>query len=254
MQCTSDERALKMCNAGRRFDVGRTRTFRIASARWWAILLLSFLMGTLPNRGEAFGAIDPNTCDVPNIYLHAGLNFGLDWLNSSSISQEIEPYDLSELGVQVPFVVRAGWSNILQFEYQQSLWGTGHDMSYEHSYYSMSHGITTTEYKIEMDYDYSEFIFKINTLFHLYNKSNKALFLMIGQGNVEYLDGVGDGWTGDSLVYGIEYSQIEKYGTLCAGLKLANFDLSPNTSVLASRNYSGHNYMLYVGFAFGYGW
>jgi hypothetical protein len=203
---------------------------------------------------EAFGAVDPNACDVPNIYLHAGLNFGLDWLNSSSISQEVEPYDLSELGVQIQFVVHAGWSNILQFEYQKSLWGTGHDISNEYSSYSPSHGITNTKYKIDMDYNYSEYIFKLNTLFHLYNKSNKALFLMIGKGDVEYLDGVGDGWTGDSLVYGIEYSQIGKFGTLCAGIKVTEFDLSPNTSVLTSKTYGGQNYLFYMGFAFGYGW
>ena len=180
---------------------------------------------------------------VPKIYLHGGLGLGIDWLESSEIEDDlVTGFHIENVGFPFELLVHGGYSNIIQLEYRQNVHGPYHNIE--------KPGVAL----IEMEYDYNEALLKINPLFKNYHKKPSSLFLVIGKGEIEYLDKVGDGWKGDSTIFGLEWFFLSKYMSGSYGLKINQINLDQGSiPQLSGKEYSATNIMLEVSIAFGFG-
>jgi len=109
---------------------------------------------------------------------------------------------------------------------------------------------------IDMKYKYEDFLFKINPFFKNYNNAEEsAVFFVFGRGDVKYLDKKGDGWKGNSTIYGIEIVDIEKKFSTCIGLKVKNINFDRGTMLVLTgkKKYSATSILIDFSFAFGVG-
>ena len=107
-----------------------------------------------------------------------------------------------------------------------------------------------------MEFEYEEFIYKFNPFFKNYHNSEKkaVVFFMFGKGDVRYYDNKGDGWKGDSTIYGIEIASIAKGFSGGLGLKVRDINFDKGTiPLINNKKYSATSILLYFSFAGGFG-
>jgi len=202
------------------------------------------------SKGENITELDKERAALPIVYIHGGIGIGTDWLSSSSIENdafasgpEIRPWGL----LNVSYHIRGGFNNVLQVEYTINVLGPDHPIRDDSG---------PVDVDIDMKFKYEDFLFKINPFFKNYNNAKEsAVFFVFGRGGVKYLDKKGDGWKGNSTIYGIEKVYIEKKFSTCIGLKVKNINFTKGTMpVLTGKNkYSATSILIECSVAFGVG-
>ena len=140
---------------------------------------------------------------MPLLYLHLYGGTGFSFLSSSDI-KSLLGNDFG-IGIGLPtwsWGVVGGYKNILQIEYNNGI--SDHDFNNNSIIKSIPSKV------IKMDYNTTDWQFKLNPLFWNMTK-NKAFFLIIGSGDVEWRDESNDGFTGTSQIFGLEYAKISRY-------------------------------------------
>ncbi len=82
--------------------------------------------------------------------------------------------------------------------------------------------VTEQTTEIPMDYDFTEYVLKLNVLgITEAGRSDPAgaLFLVGGRTEISYLDENGDGFTGKANLFGMEYTRYARYLALTAGVR-----------------------------------
>jgi len=160
-------------------------------------------------------------------YLSLGYGWGFSALYSKEAMEFIsnESYFIENGDVAGSLTFRAGFRNIIQYEYKRSADVAGHDI-YEWEIVSLWD--PNKNYKkdvLDMKYRYQDHIIKINTF--LIRPANIAggLFLMYGIGSASYVDKTNEGWSGNTVHYGIEYIFIYKAKYLKKLPRMLSFSL-----------------------------
>ena len=193
---------------------------------------------------------------VPNVYLHLGGQVGLDVLSSSDIESVIGEYTIGSLGFPVGLLGRVGIRNIIQVEVQElaashnlrQLGFTGDD--------GFNNTGLGTVAEIKMKYKETAKVIKLNPRYWTYSlRKPTGIFLVFGTEDVTYKDNDGDGWSGTSNIYGLEWIIIRRYVSGSAGFRYSAINFDSNTIAdWRNRDFAAGQYNIYFSVAFGLGY
>lgn len=181
---------------------------------------------------EAVPAVRPTGLGV---YLHFGGGAGLALMSSDAITQLFGDGFGIEIGTHLSYSFSTGFRNQVQLEYRNG--DSAHTLS--------SNNILTQQAtEIPMDYDYAEWVAKVNLL--LPSASNwrgreNALFVVIGKTEVNYLDKAKDGFKGSGSLLGLELAHFAPNSRACAAFGVRRYDIDFDRIIL-----SGHTARLAV--------
>jgi len=183
----------------------------------------------------------------PLFYLHFYGGIGFSFLSSSKIKSLLGG-DFG-IGIGLPtwsWGLISGYKNIVQIEYNNGI--SDHDFNNN----SIIPGIPSKV--IKMDYKTTDWQFKLNPLFWKM-KDNKAYFIIIGTGNVKWLDKNRDGFNGTSQIIGLEYAQLKKFVSWSVSLKRYGITFEKTTlfNVPFDLKTQATDYILEFKIGFGYG-
>ena len=196
-----------------------------------------------------------NSRQVEYFYIHGALGLGFDVYTSSDIEDLVpDDFNVHEIGFPFQYGFRAGFRNIFQFEFCK--------------YKTSAHNIGTGGYvngeivseSVPMDLKATDLLFKINPIFWKWAKPTTgrpgaSLFLVFGNGDVEYRDNVDDGFDGSGMIYGLEVGAVNKYASFSVGMTyqtitydtITLWDIDVPYEVKASR------FLLYTRLGIGFG-
>lgn len=150
-----------------------------------ALVLLFGLVGSLPTTAAAQGTTAPD----PTFSIHVGAGIGAG-LGQTEITDVLLGGEFGVgLSAEVMLVGGVGLRDILEVELRVV------DAAYLFRDNDIVNDVTT---EIAMDFDSKEVLGKIGPL------GGSRILLMGGAGTVEWFDDAGDGFTGNSLLFGIE--------------------------------------------------
>jgi len=139
--------------------------------------------------------------------MHLFGGIGFSYLSSSDIESLLG--DEFGIGIGLPtwsYGFLIGFSNIFQIEFNMG--------NANHNFNNNSILADVPNEIIEMEYDTYDWQLKLNPLFFIKNVNEKgftgAYFIVIGTGNVEWIDKNNDGFEGTSKIYGVEYARFSK--------------------------------------------
>lgn len=192
---------------------------------------------------------------APNVYLHLGGQIGLDWLSSSDIESVVGDFSVGSLGFPIGLLGRAGFRNIVQAEVQKL--NAHHDLRQvgftgDDGFFNTGLG---TVAEIKMKYKETARLIKLNPAYWNYSQRKAStVFFIFGTGDITYRDEAGDGWEGTSKIYGLEWTRIQRYTSVSAGLRYSDINFDSNTlSDLRNRDFAADQYYFYFSFALGLG-
>lgn len=215
------------------------------------ILAALFLLATAVSAAPEAPASPQQRATVTesSLNLHAGLGLGLALMTSDQLTEVFDDRFGIGIGMHLSASATVGLGHYLQAEFRRG------DSSHTLRDNDLVNNVTT---EIPMDYDFTEVVAKLN-LFALSagGRANpaKALFLVVGKVDVDYLDEAGDGFRGDGTIVGLEIGRfgpsasasfgIRRYGLTFNEISLEDF------TVLTELDAS--NWVLHTSFSIGLG-
>jgi hypothetical protein len=146
--------------------------------------------------------------NMPTLYIHVFGGVGFSYFSSDEIQSLLD--DEFGIGIGLPtwsYGLWGGFRNIIQLEYNFGI--------ADHNFNNNSIVPDIPSEVIKMDYDTKDIQLKINPFFWKKTQQTTrrvtAWFLVVGIGEVEWFDEEGDGFTGNSNIFGIEYAVLSKY-------------------------------------------
>jgi hypothetical protein len=190
--------------------------------------------------------------NMPNLYVHAFGGAGFSYLSSDDITSLLG--DEFGIGIGLPtwsYGIRGGFKNIIQLEYNIGI--------ADHNFNNNSIIPDIPSEVIKMDYKTKDVQIKINPFF--WRKTDTSArritswFLVAGKGDVEWFDTEGDGFTGTSTIYGIEYALLSKYVSGSFSFKRygIQFDETKLFGFTFKENSGASDYIMEVKIGFGFG-
>ncbi|MCA9756870.1 MAG: hypothetical protein KDA27_13785 [Candidatus Eisenbacteria bacterium] len=146
------------------------------------------------------------------LYAHFGGGAGLAFLSSDDITELFGDEFTIGLGFHLSWSVALGFRNLVQAEIRRG--DSAHTLRNNNI-------VTNTSVEIPMDYDYTEYVAKLNLLGLSrgnIRKGETALFLLGGACEVEYLDEAKDGFKGSGSVIGMEFVRFAPNGVAAVSL------------------------------------
>lgn len=193
--------------------------------------IIVYFLGPTTKVSVAQVAKDP----LPIIYIHGGGGMAFSWLTSSGIGSLLEnDFGIESIGAPFSWSINAGIRNIVQLEYRRG--DAAHNfikngLVGDGGFQGTGFGTIAT---VKMDYDFEDRIIKVNPFFWIKSSKNGvniAYFIIVGKGKVTYRDEVGDGFEGDSNIYGIEVAVIRRFVT--AGFSVKRYTVKFNNGMLS---------------------
>lgn len=188
-------------------------------------------------------------------YIHFGAGGSMFKLDPGDLNTVyIEPFRVATaLNFEYFFYLTAGFRNILQIEYR---WGKdGNNLYYDET--SFPYGFTIERNTVDMDFDYNQYLLKINPLFFIKSMEAWTVFFLWGNGNVDYLDANNDGFkNGTKNIMGIEVGTIHKYLSISAGFeqnKMVFKELNVKGFVPIIQNFKASYWQLNIKISLGFG-
>ncbi len=222
-----------------------------------AFTITAVVLATTPSVLRAQdGELPAETSDsnqLPSVYIQVGADVGVGLLLSPEIKGLLNDDFGLGLGFHKAAVAVIGYQHYAQVEFRYG--DSGHTMNNN----QFVKGDLQTVEQIPMDYDYTEFVAKVNPLFG--KKRSSTIFLLAGIGHVEYFDTEGDGFTGSSLVFGIEVVQslVTSKSKLVKSLVFGyrrqqiTFETIQFFNIPLSTDIAANNNIIYVGGRIGLG-
>jgi len=181
-------------------------------------------------------------------YGHIGGGIGIGFFQSSDIENVLPGLTIINVGFPISGVLRAGYSNIIQVEYRKLFAGADHTMETENQF-------STTQIEIDTEFDQDDILFKINPLVGGYHSDRSPFFIVLGMGNVEYKDDLGDGFEGNSKTIGVEWASFKNKSRFLTtyGLKYISTDFDGGTiPALTGETFKATDYVFDVTFSVGF--
>ncbi|MBK8232430.1 MAG: hypothetical protein IT349_04905 [Candidatus Eisenbacteria bacterium] len=197
---------------------------------------------------EAVPAVRPTGLGV---YLHFGGGAGLALMSSDAITQLFGDGFGIEIGTHLSYSFSTGFRNQVQLEYRNG--DSAHTLS--------SNNILTQQAtEIPMDYDYSEYVGKVNLLLpsaENWKRRESALFVVVGTTKVKYLDKAKDGFKGTGTLLGMEYARFAPGGRACAAFGVRRYDIDFDRIILSGHSgrlaLSARNWVFHTSISVGVG-
>ena len=183
------------------------------------------------------------------INLHAGVGCGLAIMTSDALTDLFNDEYGIGLGLHLSGSVGVGYRNYLQGEVRFG----------DSSHTLRDNNIVTNETtEIPMDYDFREVVLKANLLaLSSGGRANprNALFVLGGTTDIEYLDDAGDGFKGNALVLGLEYTRFAKLGSITVGIRRYDIEFDRITlgGAFGSVTIDASNWVLHTSYTVGVG-
>ena len=192
---------------------------------------------------------------LPTVYVHGGGGMAFSWFTSSDIEALFdEEFGIESLGFPFSWNLNAGIRNLLQIEFRR---GDGaHDVIKNGLVGGGEFGTIAT---IKMDYDFEDKVLKLNPFFWLKSGTksgvNMAYFVILGRGKVSYKDESGDGFEGNSSIWGVEVALIRRFVTAGASIKKYSVDFNQGSifGIPFAANFGGSQLQFQVNMAVGLG-
>ena len=181
-------------------------------------------------------------------YGHIGGGIGIDYFQSSDIENDFPGLTIINLGFPISGVLRAGYSNIIQVEYRKLFAGVDRTMETENQFES-------NQVEINTEFDQDDILIKINPVVGGYHSDTSPFFIVLGLGNVEYKDDLGDGFEGNSKTIGVEWASFASKSKFLTtyGLKYITTDFDSGTiPELTGKTYKASDLVFDVTFSLGF--
>ncbi len=182
----------------------------------------------------------------PGLYVHAGFGFG-GGAHQSDLARSLfnDEFSIKSSG-HTQLLLRTGLRNIAQAEYR---WVDGaHSFKNEFP----PGGVLGNFESIEMDFDTSEWLLKLNPLAFVVPR-HLGLFAVVGRGKAEWRDESNDGFRGTTKLVGAEAALLSGAGALHLGLVRSEFRYDRVTlgGGTAPAEVPATGWSLYLNFSFG---
>jgi len=154
-------------------------------------------------------------------YAHIGLAIKMFEVNPGNMNDLIEPFEVSTpINFEHFLYLCGGFRNIAQIEYR---WGEdSNNLFYDEVGFPPTQINRTT---IDMKFDYSQVLFKVNPIFFLKGLEFWTFFFVWGNGSVDYVDNNGDGFNGGTKkIAGIEIGKVMKYFAMSVGYEQSSME------------------------------
>ncbi|MEZ4651885.1 MAG: hypothetical protein R3E97_24415 [Candidatus Eisenbacteria bacterium] len=185
------------------------------------------------------------------LYVHFGGGAGLAFMSSDTITDLFDDQFTIGLGLHLSWSVALGFRNLAQAEIRRG--DSAHTLRNNDI-------INNTTTEIPMDYDYTEYVAKLNLL--VISKGNlsrgtTALFLIGGTCDVEYVDEAGDGIKGDGSVSGAEFTRFAPNGLAAVSLGVRRYGIEFDRITLFGQTVpfpaDASNWVMHTSVTFGLG-
>ncbi|MCA9759100.1 MAG: hypothetical protein KDA27_25125 [Candidatus Eisenbacteria bacterium] len=153
------------------------------------------------------------------LYVHFGGGAGLAFMSSDDITELFGDQFTIGLGFHLSWSVALGFRNLVQAEIRRG--DSAHTLRNNNI-------VTNTSVEIPMDYDYTEYVAKLNLLGLSrgnLRKGETSLFLLGGACDVEYLDEAKDGFKGNGSVIGMEFARFAPNGVAAVSLGVRRYGI-----------------------------